>query len=124
MTSRKVPNEVFNKAEVESYLKIHLKGWIYLNNSILRCYVTRDWKSSLLIAGAIAHLAEVGWHHPELNLCYESVTVKFSTHDAEGITKKDFEMAQKVEDLVNWSPSEDDSSSLEVNPNKLLVERQ
>ncbi len=121
MTGRKIRNRVFNEAEVKSYLKTHLKNWFYLDNSIRRCYVTRDWKSGLLVAGAVAHLAEVGWHHPELDVCYESVTVKFSTHNAGGITRKDFEMAEKVENLVTWSPSEDDTSSLEVNPNKLLV---
>ena len=57
-----------------------------------------------MAAGAVAHLAEAAWHHPELVLNYSSLEVRLNTHSAGGITDKDFELARRIEALVGWRP--------------------
>jgi 4a-hydroxytetrahydrobiopterin dehydratase len=48
----------------------------------------------------VAMLAEKADHHPEWSNVYNSVVINLTTHDAGGISKKDFELAQKISKLV------------------------
>ena len=72
---------------------------------ITRIYRVHGWKSALLVAGAIGHLAEAAWHHPELTVAYGTVTVRLTTHSAGGLTEKDFALAARIESLVGWQPA-------------------
>jgi len=74
---------------------------------VLRRYATHGWKSTLMVVNAIGHLCEAAWHHPDLAVSYAAVEVSLSTHDAGGITEKDFELARKIEDVVAWRPGEE-----------------
>jgi dihydroneopterin aldolase len=67
---------------------------------LARSYRTGGWKATMMVANAIAHLAESAWHHPDLALSYPSVTVRLTTHDAGGITDKDFALAARIEALL------------------------
>ena len=58
-----------------------------------------------MVVNAIGHLCEAAWHHPDLLVSYPSVTVRLNTHDAGGVTEKDMELAQKIEEVVMWRPS-------------------
>lgn len=94
----------YAEAEIADRLKGELKHWRFANGALVRVYRTKDWKSTLLAAGAVAHLAEAAWHHPELVLNYPSLEVRLSTHSANGITDKDFELAARIESVVGWRP--------------------
>ena len=48
----------------------------------------------------VAILAEKADHHPEWSNVYNSVVINLTTHDAGGISEKDFELAQKISQLV------------------------
>jgi 4a-hydroxytetrahydrobiopterin dehydratase len=61
----------------------------------------------MMVANAVAHLAEAAWHHPELILNYASVEIRLSTHTAHGITDKDYALAQKIEEFIGWQPGKD-----------------
>ena len=57
-----------------------------------------------MVVNTIGHLAEAAWHHPDIAASYDWVEVRLMTHDADGITDKDFELARKIEDVVQWQP--------------------
>ena len=113
-------NKIYNRLEVAQYLENRLNTWHWEECCICRRYKTTGWKSTLFVVNAIAYLAEAGWHHPDLEVSYDSVTVRFTNHDAGGVTRKDFEMAEKVEQILTWEPGEDRISALGTNPNKIL----
>jgi len=92
------------KGELEKRLSKELPGWQAGGDLIERTYQTTGWKSSLIIANAVGYLAEAAWHHPELELGYETVKVKLTTHSEGGVTEKDIELAEKIDELVNWQP--------------------
>jgi 4a-hydroxytetrahydrobiopterin dehydratase len=81
-----------------------LPGWRFEDNALQRNYRTENWKSTLMVANTIGHLAEVAWHHPELSLSYAAVGVRLNSHDAGGVTERDFELAQRIEQVVLWRP--------------------
>jgi 4a-hydroxytetrahydrobiopterin dehydratase len=91
-------------SEVTAWLAAHLPCWTLEGGCLQRSYRTAGWKGTLMVANVIGHLAEAAWHHPELVLSYAAVRVRLSTHDANGITEKDFALARKIEEVVGWQP--------------------
>ena len=105
---------VYSEAETAARLAAELPKWRLENGWIRRKYKTHSWKGTLMAINAIGHLAEAAWHHPDLAASYAFVEVKLTTHDAKGITDKDFELARKIEELIGWRPAE--GSALEGTP--------
>lgn len=108
---------VFTEAQIATRLPQELPRWSFTNGHIERVFKTAGWKATLMVVNAIGHLAEVAWHHPDLAVSYASVTVRLMTHDAGGITDKDFELARKIEEVVMWRPGQQPGSALEGTPN-------
>lgn len=103
MTERR-PERVCSDAEIATRLSGRLAAWRHADGQLVRRYRTSGWKSTLLAANAVAHLAEAAWHHPDLLLTWDCVEVRLSTHTAKGVTDKDFELAEQIEDVVTWRP--------------------
>lgn len=95
---------VLSDAEVAARLGRDLPRWERDGDVIRRRYSTGGWKATMMAAGAVAHLAEAAWHHPDLVLTWGTVEVRLSTHSAGGITEKDLALAARIEDVVAWRP--------------------
>ncbi|MGO9006878.1 MAG: 4a-hydroxytetrahydrobiopterin dehydratase [Beijerinckiaceae bacterium] len=105
----------YNEAEIKTRLAAELPHWRYENGWIRRTYGTHGWKSTLMVVNAVGHLAEAAWHHPDLTASYASVEVRLQTHSAKGITDKDFQLAKKIEDVIEWQPGKE-GGALEGTP--------
>lgn len=92
--------------EISARLAAILPRWRVDGDAIVRTYRTAGWKGALMVATTIGHLAEVAWHHPELTLAYDRVSVRLNTHSAGGITEKDLALAAKIEEVVAWRPDD------------------
>ncbi len=62
-----------------------LDGWSCHERSIVREIPMHNWKGVMMLANAIAHLAEQAWHHPDLTLTFSSISINLSTHDEGGV---------------------------------------
>jgi len=98
-------SKVYAEDEVIDKLKKELPHWFLENGWIRRKYKTSGWKATLMVVNTVGHLAEAAWHHPDLAVSYAFVIVKLCTHDAKGITDKDFELANKIEQVIAWQPA-------------------
>ncbi|MBT8446621.1 MAG: 4a-hydroxytetrahydrobiopterin dehydratase [Gammaproteobacteria bacterium] len=101
---------VYSEAEIAKKLAQDLPHWYYENGWIRRKYRTSGWKATLMVINTVGHLAEVAWHHPDIAASYAFVIVKLQNHAAKGITDKDFELARKIEDVVQWQPGSEDGA--------------
>jgi 4a-hydroxytetrahydrobiopterin dehydratase len=108
--------KVYSDAEVVAWLAEHLPRWKLEQGWIRRTYRTHGWKSTLMVINAVGHLAEAAWHHPDITASYAWVEVRLQTHTAKGITGKDFELAAKIEEVVQWQPAKA-GGALEGTPN-------
>ncbi|MCB5184484.1 4a-hydroxytetrahydrobiopterin dehydratase [Methylobacillus gramineus] len=108
---------VYSEAEIESVLKAELPHWYYEDGWIRRKYKTSGWKATLMVVNTVGHLAEAAWHHPDLTVSYAFVIVKLCTHSAKGITDKDWELARKIESVIQWQPGKE-AGALEGTPNE------
>lgn len=96
---------VYTDEAVVAKLEKELPHWFLENGWIRRKYKTSGWKATLMVVNTVGHLAEAAWHHPDLTVSYAFVIVKLCTHDAKGITDKDFELATKIEQVIAWQPA-------------------
>lgn len=108
------PQRTYSEDEVRAKLTESLPHWYFENGWIRRKYRTASWKGTLMVINTVGHLAEAAWHHPDLAASYAFVIVKLQTHDAKGITDKDFELAAQIEAVVQWRPGA--ASALEGTP--------
>ena len=92
-----------------------LPRWHFERDALRRVFRTHGWKGSLMVVNAIGHLAEAAWHHPDIALSWDRVEVALSTHDAGGISDRDFELARTIEDFSDWRPARD-GGALEGTP--------
>jgi len=102
--SERTKDKVYSEAEIVERLAKELPKWRYENGWIRRKYKTHSWKSTLMVINTVGHLAEAAWHHPDLKVSYAWVEVLLMNHEAKGITDKDFELAKKIEEVVEWQP--------------------
>jgi 4a-hydroxytetrahydrobiopterin dehydratase len=103
-TSTKRTETVYTEAQVTERLAAELPHWKLEDGWIRRKYRTEGWKGTLMVVNAVGHLAEAAWHHPDLTVSYAFVIVKLCTHTAKGITDKDFALAKKIEEVIQWQP--------------------
>ena len=102
MTER--TERTYSDTEVQERLQRDLPHWRLEGGWIRRKYRTNSWKGTLMVINTVGHLAEAAWHHPDISASSASVEVRLTNHAAKGITDKDFELARKIEDVVQWQP--------------------
>ncbi len=74
-------------------------GWERAGDQITKTIKLADFSHAMLYVGAVAHLAEVANHHPDIEICWNRVTLTLSTHSAGGLTEADFLLATQLNAL-------------------------
>lgn len=77
-----------------------LDGWQLLDGKLSREYVFVDFVEAIGFMMRVAIWAEKLNHHPEWSNVYKVVRVDLQTHDVDGISPYDFELAAKMNELA------------------------
>ncbi len=88
-----------DEQEIELFLS-NLPLWERDDKLINRELVFSNFVAAVGAINSIAVLAEVADHHPDVLIYgYNKLRISLSTHDKGGLTKADFELAKKIDDL-------------------------
>ncbi len=91
-----------SKAQIQEYLG-KLSGWDEIDMGgrpgICKSFDTKGFMRGLAFVTQVAVLAEKAEHHPDVTLTYPKVTLQLTTHDAGGLTEKDFALAAEIDNL-------------------------
>ena len=68
--------------------------------AIEKTFAFKNYLRTMAFVNAIAYIAEQQDHHPELLVRYNTCSVRFNTHDVQGITQSDFACAALVDALL------------------------
>ena len=74
--------------------------WRRQGDIIVRTYTFKDFPAAIKFVNGVAELAEAAWHHPDIDIRWNKVTLALTTHDASGLTDKDFALAGKFDGLL------------------------
>ncbi len=96
--------EKFNQSVIDTALKELNKGseilWSIKDNKLFREFKFSNFISAFGFMTQVAMLAERANHHPEWFNVYNTVAISLTTHEAGGISKRDFELAQEISKLI------------------------
>ena len=88
----------------ENVLSASLKKcaeWDLEGNEITRTIEFESFTDAIDFVNDLAEIAEGAQHHPDIDIRYSRVTLHLTTHDKAGLTEADFEMAQRINNLVD-----------------------
>jgi 4a-hydroxytetrahydrobiopterin dehydratase len=74
-----------------------LPQWKRTGQIISRTYEFADFPAAMKFVNAVADLAEQAQHHPDVDVRWNKVTLALTTHDAGGLTEKDFALARECD---------------------------
>lgn len=75
-----------------------IAGWERKGDRIEKRYTLKNFKEALRFVNRVGELAEGMDHHPDILIYhYKNVTLTLTTHDAKGLTRLDFDLAERIE---------------------------
>ncbi|GGM55481.1 4a-hydroxytetrahydrobiopterin dehydratase [Halarchaeum rubridurum] len=73
--------------------------WEYVDDEIVRSYDFDDYLAGVAFASEVGELADEAFHHPTIVIEYDTVEIRFTSHEAGGVTEQDLELAAECDAL-------------------------
>lgn len=80
-----------------------LPDWTLEGKKLRRTFQFKNFVEAIDFVNRLVEPAETAGHHPDLAISYNKVTVSLTTHDAGGLTQKDFDLAKTISQLATSS---------------------
>jgi 4a-hydroxytetrahydrobiopterin dehydratase len=93
--------KVYSASEIKEHLSSKMKNWSFDGTYISRSLKFKNFTEAFSFMTAVALEAEKMNHHPDWSNVYNSVVIKLNTHDANGITKQDFDLAEIIDNFFD-----------------------
>lgn len=77
-----------------------LEYWDYIDDALETSLDFKDFRDAFSMMTRIAFEAEAQQHHPEWSNVYNNVSIRLMTHEAGGVTEKDFKLAAAIENII------------------------
>jgi len=78
-----------------------LPGWTRNGDGIEKDWKFRDFTQAFGFMASVALLAEKADHHPEWSNVYNRVHIRLTTHDAGGLSARDFSLARQIDAQID-----------------------
>jgi 4a-hydroxytetrahydrobiopterin dehydratase len=75
---------------------VEYPDWKLEDGSLVRNFTFGDFRESMSFVNSIAAVAEREGHHPDIDIRYNKVRLAAASHDAGGITDKDFSLLAAI----------------------------
>ena len=92
--------DLLTAQDIKDWLK-KLPEWELEKKHIERLFEFDDFSQAIEFVNGVAEIAEEDDHHPEIDIRYNKVKLSLSTHSEGGLTDLDFELAEKIDTLVD-----------------------
>ena len=86
--------------EVEAKMKSIDKNWILKGNLIQREFLLEDFIQAFSFMTSVSLIAEKHDHHPNWKNVYNKVEIRLFTHEANGLTERDFKLAKEIDQII------------------------
>jgi len=73
--------------------------WALAGDVLQRTFAFADFLAAMAFVESVAAAAEAQGHHPDILIRYSKVTLTLSTHEAGGLTDRDFTLAASIDEL-------------------------
>ncbi len=99
--SCEIGGEPLRGKELEKMIELISKEWEVADEKIIkRIFKFKNFRKALEFVNQVGEIAEGEGHHPDIELGWGKVVVKFTTHKIKGLSINDFIMAAKIDELA------------------------
>ncbi len=95
---------VLDPAAIDAELAARRLGWERGDNELVKVVRRRNFAEALAFVNAVGALAEEANHHPDIDIRWNTVTLRLSTHSAGGVTAADLNLAASIDELDAGAP--------------------
>lgn len=98
-------DDVLSEEEVNEKIE-ELGIWGVVNDKLATRIEFDNYKEAVFFANTVYALAEKQYHHPKVTVEWGAVNIDITTHEEDGLTEKDFELAEEIEKNLgemDWS---------------------
>ena len=88
-----------SESEIEARLE-DLVDWTREGDEIRKLFKLASFPSAIGFVTQVAFLAEAAGHHPDIDIRWRKVSLALTTHDAGGLTAKDFDLATQINEIL------------------------
>jgi 4a-hydroxytetrahydrobiopterin dehydratase len=74
--------------------------WRLEKAALARSFSFSDFREAMSFVNSVAAVAERAGHHPDIDIRYNQVNLALSSHDAGGITNRDFALAAEISHIL------------------------
>ncbi len=94
--------DLIEKQQLNEWMALIHEGWQLDADckTISRSFRMRNFAKVMFLVNAVAHMADLEGHHPDVSFGYNTLTISYTTHEAGGLTRNDFICAKKVDAMV------------------------
>ena len=93
----------FSPAQVEQMMR-EVRNWSLEDTMIKREFRFKDFREAMVFVNKVAEVAQGQGHHPDILITYKTVKLTLTTHKIGGLSKNDFIMAAKIDQLLTSPP--------------------
>jgi 4a-hydroxytetrahydrobiopterin dehydratase len=93
--------KALSNTEIKEFLSGKLTAWTFDGTYLSRKLQFKNFVEAFSFMTAVALEAEKMNHHPDWSNVYNTVEIKLNSHDANGITKLDFDLAAAIDSIYN-----------------------
>lgn len=93
-------SSILSAKEIKEAIK-DLPEWDVEGKAIVRVFEFDDFEQAIDFVNGVAELAQDADHHPDMDIRYNKVRVILSTHSKGGLTEDDFDLAERLDTLVD-----------------------
>ncbi len=91
--------DTLNQEQIQAAIG-DLDGWGFDDGAFVRTFRFADFVHAVDFVEQLAEVAEAQRHHPDIDIRYNKVTLRLSSHDAGGVTARDVKLAEALQHLV------------------------
>ena len=96
--------KTLSKQEVKEVMTLHLQKWALEKDTLKRDFKFNSFVEAFSFMTAIALEAEKINHHPDWSNSYDKVLISLTTHEANGLTQRDFDLANTIDEIYENKP--------------------
>jgi 4a-hydroxytetrahydrobiopterin dehydratase len=78
--------------------------WHLVAGKLVKTVVCADFMGALAYVMAVGRLAEEADHHPDIDIRYRRVTLALISHDSDGVTRRDLDLARAIDGVTDGHP--------------------
>lgn len=90
--------QLLNDAEIQEQAS-SLSGWTVEGSKLQTTRNFQDFVAAIEFVNKLVEPAEAAGHHPDIEISYNKVKISLTTHDAGGLTQKDFDVAAVISQI-------------------------